>query len=281
MKPRANRPHRASRPALAAIGFVYPGERWLPCFGESLLELVLTDLSPMGRQRTAHPHGKIAVECGSGGIVDGRNTIARTLLDDTTVDWLLMLDSDGGYSSDVLERLIAVADPVERPVVGALAFGAKKDGRAPIRGVRYRAYPTLMQYAELDDGKVGFAPMFNYPADQLVQVGGTGCHCLLIHRSALAAVRDKFAPKFELGEEWFHPITHPTSRTTFSEDLSFCLRLAATDIPVYVHTGIKTTHDKGFAMLDEEFYVAQELAAGRLRIADDTEEARCPQPARS
>jgi hypothetical protein len=88
---------------------------------------------------------------------------------------------------------------------------------------------------------------------------------VLIHRGVLAAVRDEY------GDHWFDLIELPKGRTgttTFGEDMSFCLRLAALGIPMHVHTGVKTTHDKGGAFLDEEFYDLQQAAlAGHLVAA--------------
>lgn len=262
-------------PGRVSIGYCHPGEIRI-CFHRSLFDVILSDLADPARQRTAHPFGEIPKECGSGGIVDGRNRIVRAFLDESDAEWLWMVDSDAGFDHDALERLIASADPVERPVVGGLSFGARYEGRAPHGGIRYRAYPTLMMWYELPD-KVGFSPVASWDPGALVQVSGTGCHCLLIHRSALERVREHFAARFAVGEEWFSPMVHPFGPTTFSEDLSFCLRLAAADMPVFVDTSVRTTHDKGFAFLDEEFYVAQEIAAGRM-TRPEAEEASCPQP---
>jgi hypothetical protein len=77
----------------------------------------------------------------------------------------------------------------------------------------------------------------------------------------LIDVREKY------GDNWYTPITHPTGPTTFSEDLSFCVRAAACDHAAFVHTGVKTCHDKGFVFLDEEYFVGQEIAAGRRQAA--------------
>lgn len=237
-------------PGLASVGYLHPGH-YSACFAESLIDLMFYDASGPARI-VSHAHGKLAKECGSGGIVDGRNKLASTVLDESDAEWLFMVDSDMGFSADTLERLIAAADPIERPVVGGLCFAHKTDGRADFYGIRYRACPTIYDYVELPD-QVGFAPRLDYPQDELVPVAGTGGACILIHRSALEAIRNAH------GDVWFDPITHP-SGTKFSEDLSFCIRLAAVDVPIYVHTGIKTTHDKGGVFLDEEFYLRQKGA---------------------
>lgn len=241
-----------SRADRVCVGYLHPGE-YAACFAESLLGLIVHDLS--GAQRTAHAHGKLASLTGAGGIVASRNKLAKVLCDDADADWLLMVDSDMGFDFDTLDRLLAAADPTERPVVGALCFARKRDGAASFGGLRFRATPTLYTY--VDDGEsLGFLPMFDYPPDTLVPVAATGAACVLIHRGALLAMRARF------GDTWFDTITHPGG-TTFSEDLSFCLRAAAVDLPIHVHTGIKTTHDKGSLFLDEDYFVAQEIAAGR------------------
>lgn len=244
-----------ARPDLVSVGFIHPGE-YAACFAESLKEVLFHDLQH--RQRiVSHNFGQLSKECGSGGIVEGRNHLARTICDKAPdVAWLFMVDSDMGFAADTVERLVAAADPVERPVLGGLCFAMRNDGVSSFGGIKYRAQPTLYSFHETDD-KVGFVPQFTYPADEVVRVSGSGAACLLIHRSALETVRAKF------GDNWFTPITHPKGPVVFGEDLSFCVRLAACDIPISVHTGIKTTHAKGFAYLDEQFYVAQEIAAGR------------------
>lgn len=234
------------------VGYLHPGHL-AACFARSLRDLLFADLA--GNQRiVSHRFGEVDKECGAAGIVDGRNHLARTMCDESEADWLFMVDSDMGFGPDVVERLIAAADPERRPVVGGLAFAMKTDGRSSFYGIRYRAQPTLYEFYE-DDERIGVVPMFDYPRNKLVRVAATGGACMLIHRTALEAVRAKY------GDVWFDTIRHPKG-AHFSEDLAFCVRLAACDIPLHVHTGIRTTHDKGGVFLDEEFYDAQQAARG-------------------
>jgi hypothetical protein len=236
-------------PGLVSVGFLHPGF-YSACFADSITTLLLFDAS-RDQRIVSHEHGRISLQAGSGGIVSGRNAIAKSMLDDSAAEWLWFVDSDMGFAPDTVERLIAAADPVSRPVVGGLAFAQKKAGRGQFGGVVYRAQPTLYSYVELDD-EVGFTPRFEYPDNELVEVSATGGACVLIHRSTLAGIRDRF------GDVWYDPIVHPTGPTTFSEDLSFCIRVAAIGLPLYVHTGVKTTHDKGGVFLDEDYYRAQQ-----------------------
>jgi len=238
--------------AKVTVGFLHPGH-YAACFAESKSDLLLFDLA--NEQRiVGHRFGQMAKECGAAGIVDGRNALAKFMCDEATdVDWLFMVDSDMGFAGDTVERLIAAADPERRPVVGGLAFAMKTDGRSSFYGIRYRAQPTLYDFHE-DDDRIGVVPRFEYPRNKLVEVAATGGACMLIHRTAFESVRAKY------GDVWFDTIRHPKG-ANFSEDLAFCIRLAACDIPVHVHTGIRTTHDKGGVFLDEEFYDAQRAHA--------------------
>ena len=235
-----------------AVGFLHPGHV-SAVFHVSLLDLMFCDA--VGAQRImSHKHGNLAKQCGAAGIVDGRNKIAGIVCNESDVEWLLMVDSDMAFAPDTVERLIAAADPVERPIVGALCFAHKTQGKASLGGTRYVAQPTVYDFLELED-RVGFVPRWDYPRDELTAVAGTGAACLLIHRTVLERIQERDGP------HWFTPVTHPKGPTTFSEDLSFCVRAAAVDAPVHVHTGIKTGHDKGGVFLDEAHYDRQQRLA--------------------
>lgn len=245
---------------LVTVAFLHPG-KYNANFAESLKDMLFYDAGA-NQRIISHQHGQLGKQCSSGGIIDGRNKVAAAFLDETDIDWLFWVDSDMGFAPDTVDRLVAAAHPTERPVVGGLCFAAMTTGQASFHGVRYGTCPTIYDFVEKpDENKVGFTARLVYPADQIVQVAGTGSACVLIHRTVLEDVRAKY------GDNWYTPITHPVGPTTFSEDLSFCVRVAAVDRSCWVHTGIKTSHDKGFAFLDEEYFVAQEIAAGRRQAA--------------
>lgn len=226
-----------------AVGFLDPGE-WSHCFGQSLIDMYLADA--FGSKRMV-PHGKqLRNNAQAGGIVAGRNEIATQFLDATECEWLFMVDSDMGFAADTVDLLIKSADPKARPVVGGLCFGLRKESVGEFYGTKYVVVPTCYEYVDTD-AEVGFRSIVDYPRDAMLPVGGTGAACLIIHRSALETMRAKF------GDKWFDHITHPGG-TVFSEDLSFCIRLAAIDLPVFVNTGVRTTHDKHGVFLDEDEY---------------------------
>jgi len=245
-----------SDPDAVVVGYCDAGT-WSAAFGLSYRDMLVTDLC--GPQQIVRPDGKeLRVRAGTMGVASARNQITASFLDQTDAPWLWMVDTDMGFAPDTVTRLVAAADPQERPVVGGLCFALRREQGGPLHAARSRIQPTLYRYDEVD-GEVGFRSVADYPRDQLVRVDGTGAACLLIHRGALQAVRDR------CGDAWFDPATHPTGDNGkprwFSEDLSFCVRLAALGIPLHVDTRVRTTHDKGAIFLDEHTYDEQQRAA--------------------
>ena len=240
-------------PGSVVVGYCDNGQ-WAACFGLSYRDLIMHDM--LGPGRIVREGGKeLRKVTGTMGVAGGRNEIARDFLDNTDGEWLFMVDTDMGFAPDTVDRLIASADPETRPVMGGLCFAIKRAGRGDFHAERYTLTPTVYEYLDLGN-EVGFRPIPDYQRDTVVQVAGTGAACLLMHRSALEAVRAKY------GDLWFEPITHPTGAQgrprTFSEDLSFCIRLQSVDLPVHVDTAVKTCHDKGGVFLDEHAFDQQQ-----------------------
>lgn len=244
-------------PGTVAVGFLDDGE-WSACFGMSLIDLYLVDAH--GSRRMIPGGKQLRKQAMAGGISAGRNEVAKAFLDTTECEWLFMVDTDMGFAPTTVEQLIAAADPAARPVVGGLCFKLHSEGPGPFHGERYAILPTAFSWVETPD-TVGFAPLRSLPSDALMEVSATGAACLLVHRSAMERVRARY------GDAWFDPVTHPTGPTTFSEDLSFCVRLAAVDLPIYVHTGVGTTHDKGGIFLDRDAFDDQQFAPAQLEAS--------------
>src|SRR5438477_10625744 len=51
-----------------------------------------------------------------------RNLVVDEFLRSYRAPWLLMVDTDMVFAGSALDRLIAAADPVERPLLGALCY---------------------------------------------------------------------------------------------------------------------------------------------------------------
>jgi GT2 family glycosyltransferase len=201
----------------------------------SMIELIGWDLTHHARVLRG---GYVAMKCGTDGLVEARNKAVQGFLAENKADWLFWIDTDMGFAPDTLERLMDAADPVERPIVGALAFTQREEEQDGMGGWRCRATPTVFDWAKLDDGAMGYTVRWDYPVDALVPCAGTGAACVLIHRSVFERIGEKY------GEHWYDRVPNPTMGKVVSEDLSFCLRAGSLQIPVHVHTGVKTSHQK-------------------------------------
>lgn len=187
----------------------------------------------------------LATKYGTGGIVQARNDTMKQFLHATNSDWLFWIDTDMGFAPNTVDRLLEAADPVERPIVGGLCFMNREYGPDGMGGMLTDSVPTIFQWYKGMIGS-GFQAQRDYPRDQLIQVGGTGSACILIHRSAAEKIEAHY------GRSWYSPVQSNYDQAWLSEDLSFCARAAAVDIPVHVHTGVSTSHFKHI-WLDERY----------------------------
>lgn len=225
------------------LAYLHPNEI-SHSFHDSLNRLIGYDLA--NSARIVRGGGMAAFRCGSGGLVEARNKVVRHLLDQTSAEWLMLIDVDMGFEPDAVERLIDAADPVERPVVGGLCFGLKEVETDGMGGWLVRPFPTLYDWARDRDGTFGFRIRRDYQPNTLTRVAGTGAAFMLIHREVLAKIRA------ELGDVWFDQ-SKQTDGKPVSEDLSFCYRVNAAGYPVFVHTGVRTTHHKNI-WVGEDLY---------------------------
>lgn len=211
---------------------------------ESMMRLIAHDV--FSKQRLVATGGPFMIRADSMGIVEGRNLAVKRFLDETDHEWLFFIDTDMGFLPDTVDRLVEVADPVERPVVGGLCFALRETTYDGYGGRRVMPVPTLYVTAKDEQGNVGFTTRWDFPPDSLVQVAGTGAACILIHRSVLVRMRS------DHGDAWFEQVRYEDGRNV-SEDLSFCARLGQAGIPLFVHTGVKTTHHKQFWVSDLDY----------------------------
>lgn len=209
--------------------------------------------------------GWIAVAGGTDGLAEARNMAARIFLDERTAEWLFWIDTDMGFSPDIVERLLEVADPVDRPMVGALAFSYRREATDELGGWRCTPTPTLFDWLHLDDGSMGFAVRFDYQPGALTRVGGTGSAAVLIHRTVLERIRAQY------GDHWYDRAVNPTAGHLVSEDLSLCLRAGALEIPIHVHTGVKTTHQKTVWVAEDDYFASVALSQLVPKVPPATE----------
>ena len=218
--------------------------------------------------------GWLPMRYGTGGLVEARNKTAALFLE-TEHEWLWTLDTDMGFTPDTLDRLLEAADPVERPVVGALCFINSETGGDGMGGVTAQPKPSVFFWGTSPDGPngekggTGFMPMIKYPADEIVTCSGTGAACVLIHRSVFERLRARNIER-GMGEfNFYGNIANPEGGMAFSEDFSFCIRCVEVGVPIHVHTGIKTSHMKT-VFLQEDHHKQFLAAAAWEQHAKDT-----------
>jgi hypothetical protein len=216
----------------------------------SLLPLLAVDL---GGQQRIWRGGYSIQGATSSGVVEGRNEVVREFLG-SAAEWLFFVDSDMGYEADTLERLLEAADPVERPIVGGLCFGFGpiKDRLGVGSALIKRPFPTIFDLRETDDD-AGFQPRWGYVPGAVQQCSATGAALLLIHRTVLEQIVDKW------GEVWFDRMKHPKAKKLWGEDTSFCARAGMLGHPVFVHAGVQSSHSK-VIMVTQDVFMSELVA---------------------
>ena len=224
---------RAAAPPKVALGYVH-SDTQATCFVDSREALLAHDRA--NARLLDHPAGRMSVRCGTDGLVAARNTVAAQVVA-SDVDWLLWIDSDMGFGPDALYQLLAVADPTARPIVGGLCFTSRQYAHDGMSGYRTRPQPTVYDWVPGDDGLPRFLSMPMYPVDHVFQVAATGSAFILIHRTVFERIAE------EMGPTWYDR-TPGTDAKLLGEDISLCVRAAALQFPIHVHTGVRTSHFK-------------------------------------
>ena len=211
---------------------------------QSLMALIAYDVA--NSQRVIGG-GWLATKYGTGGIVQARNDTTRQFVHDMPdVDWLMWVDTDMGFEANAVDRLMDAADPETAPIMGGLCFMNREVGVDGVGGYLVQPAPTIFDW--YDDGeRRGFTVRRDYERDSVLACAGTGSAFVLIHKSVFQRI------EAEYGQAWYSPVRNPTTDSWISEDLSMCARANALEIPVHVHTGVKTTHLKHM-WLDERLF---------------------------
>jgi hypothetical protein len=219
---------------MITIGYCSPGTV-ATAFHESVLDLLLSD--PKVTKRITITGGPR--------IASHRNEIVRMFLEDGN-EWLFMVDSDMIFNVDICKRFLDAANEKIRPVVGGLCFGGGRVGHP---------FPTLytLTNPKLNSGKMTKV-IRDYPKDALCKVDATGAAALFIHRSVLSAMGEEYKHThdgYPNPQPWFGETVYKGFE--MGEDWTFCAKLVAMEVQLYVHTGIKLGHYKTHNY-NEEFY---------------------------
>jgi hypothetical protein len=260
MTKRGPTPRRAAASGVIAgsvvLAYCHPG-RVEAAFHESVLNLTVFD--SVNHRRLLDGGGRIGYRSGVN-VAGTRNEMVRKFLGETQAEWLWMVDTDMEFAPDTLERLLEHADPENAPIVGGLCFGIDMG----------LLFPTMY---ELSGTKADpqFLRYQVWPPNAMFQVFATGGACLLMHRSALVAIRDYqqangqvgFSPAFP----WFQE--REFGQRPMSEDITFCMRAGVVGLPVFVNTGVQLGHVKD-QLLTFDGYKAQRAMLDAREQGDQT-----------
>jgi GT2 family glycosyltransferase len=231
-----------------AVAFVHNGDEVDYSFFHSYVQLIHFDAANEGRTWRG---GEFSIRAGTDGLAAARNTAVQGFLSESKADWFCWFDTDMGFAPETVDLLLQAADPAERPVMGGLCFANREVENDGMGGRIALAAPVIMDWKTVD-GEQGFDTRWNYAQNAIVRCDGVGSACVLIHRSVFERVLAEFGPN------WYSRARNPSTNQLISEDLSFCVRANALDIPIHVHTGVKTTHAKR-VWLSETHYWQQRL----------------------
>jgi GT2 family glycosyltransferase len=217
-------------------------------FHHCLFQLFIHDT--WGPQRVRRFAGQFS----GANICKGRNQLVHDFLKDDRCDWLWMLDQDATFPPAMLDYLLAVADPLERPIIGALAHqyrGKTDENFEPIceNGVQVReVLPTMYRTEWGPDGEwVGYREITRYELG-LQQVDATGAHCLLVHRSVFEAIKSDHPYR------WFRE-DEIAPDTIAGEDIWFCIEARKAGFPIFVDTRLESGHVKPVVLTSELSHV--------------------------
>jgi len=179
--------------------------------------------------------------------------VARTFLAEQVLsgdyDYLWFTDQDASYLPTTLERLMAW----DVPIVGALCMirastwcmpmvfkGQKEPGSEEYRIPVDEVYNYLRVNADVEtNDPQAIEPV---PVDSLFECDFTGCHCLLIKREVLEALKPP----------WF-------SGRPGQEDRYFCFKAKEAGFPVYVDFSTLAGHATGARIIGAYDFMAHYL----------------------
>lgn len=220
------------------VAYVHPTEVTIG-FHESIISTLLFDVA---RERRLFNGGGRLNSYSSANVSNSRNSICNDFLDKWPgAEWLWMVDADMVFGPDTLYRLLGNADKDKAPIVGGLCYGVS-DGEL---------FPTLYGLDRNEERGVHTIRYDTFPKDAMFQVAATGAACLLIHRSALAAMREKaFSKPYPFFQET------ELNGDPVGEDVTFCFRAGKLGLPIWIDTSVQIGHQKTF-IADHDRYIQQ------------------------
>ena len=154
-------------------------------------------------------------------------------------DWALWIDSDIELTQQILKTLWDAADKVARPIMCGVYFISKQS-----EGSLMQPMPCIFNETGNDYEIKYVHPL---PKNQILKVDNAGMGLILMHKSVLTALNDKFPGDFWFGEN------NERGEKFIGEDIAFFRKVRKAGIEIHAHTGVIAKHMKRFAF-DGAFY---------------------------
>lgn len=169
-----------------------------------------------------------------------RQALIDNWYDSLKTDWLVWVDSDIVLTNDIWFKLLSTANKNTHPIVSGVYFIAKEtDGSLPV------IVPCI--FDDIDEYSVKFHHPL--PVDQIIKVDSAGMGLVVMHRSIVTKLRQKFGNEVSLFGE-----NNMSGEKFIGEDIAFFRKCKEADIPVYAHTGAIAQHIKRVAW-DTDYYI--------------------------
>lgn len=168
-----------------------------------------------------------------------RQALLDTWYDSIKTDWLLWVDSDIVLTMDVLKLLWNTADKVSRPVVSGVYF-ISKQMESPLM------QPMPVLFNEINE-EYRLDYLHPLPPNQVVKVDCAGFGLILMHRSAITRMKEKF------GNDFFFAENNDHGDKFIGEDIAFFRKMKQAGVPLHAHTGALVQHMKRFSF-DVNYY---------------------------
>jgi GT2 family glycosyltransferase len=158
--------------------------------------------------------------------------------DQIKTDWLLWVDSDIVMDIHVLTKVWDAADKIGKPVVTGTYFISKQN-----EGTLAQPFPAL--FTEV--GEHTIRHVHPLPENQVIPVDSAGFGFVLMHKSIIPKMREKFPDQSMFAEQ------ENIGDKYVGEDIVFFRKMQEAGVPLYAHTGALVRHIKRFS-LDVGYY---------------------------
>ena len=162
-----------------------------------------------------------------------RQRVVEIWLEETQTDWLLWVDSDIVLNKDALEKIFDCADKEKYRMISGVYFISLNSEESLME-------PRICLFDDVE--KYSIMPINDVPDNKLIKVDVSGFGFLLMHKSVVEEMIEKY-PGQNLFEE-----EQGLGNKFVGEDVTFLRKAREIGIPLYAHTGAYVQHMKTFTL---------------------------------